>query len=43
MKYLIIGGSGVIGHKIVQHILKKDDIVEFTFMNNKQSIKTDIN
>jgi len=39
MKYLIIGGSGVIGHKIVQHILKKDDIVEFTFMNNKQSIK----
>ncbi len=39
MKYLIIGGSGVIGHKIVQHILKKDDIVEFTFMNNKQSVK----
>jgi len=39
MKYLIIGGTGVIGYKLLQNILKKDDIVEFTFMNNKQIIK----
>ena len=39
MKYLIIGGTGVIGYKILQYLLKKNDSVEFTFMNNKQSFE----
>lgn len=39
MKYLIIGGTGVIGYKILQRILKEDSSVEFTFFNNKQVLK----
>ena len=38
MKYLIIGGTGVIGYKILQSILKEDNSVEFTFFNNKQVV-----
>ncbi len=36
MKYLIIGGTGVIGHKLVQYLLKKEENIEFTYLNNKQ-------
>ena len=39
MKYLIIGGTGVIGYKILQNILKDGDTVEFTYLNNKQGLK----
>ena len=39
MKYLIIGGTGVIGYKILQHIRKEDSSVKFTFLNNKQILK----
>jgi len=39
MKYLIIGGTGVIGYKILQHIRKEDSSVKFTFLNNKQVLK----
>jgi len=39
MKYLVIGGTGVIGYKILQHLLKENNTVEFTFMNNKQSFE----
>jgi len=39
MKYLIIGGTGVIGYKIVQYLLKENNNVEFTYLNNKQSTK----
>ena len=31
MRYLIIGGTGVIGNKIVQHLLLKKEDVMFTF------------
>jgi dTDP-4-dehydrorhamnose reductase len=36
MRYLIIGGTGVIGNKIVQHLLLKKEDVMFTFLNNRQ-------
>ena len=36
MRYLIIGGTGVIGHKIVQDLLLKKEDVVFTFLNNTQ-------
>lgn len=36
MRYLIIGGTGVIGYKIVQHLLLKKEDVVFTFLNNTQ-------
>ena len=39
MKYLIIGGTGVIGYKILQHIRKEDSSVKFTFLNNKEILK----
>ena len=39
MRYLIIGGTGVIGYKIVQHLLNENENVEFTFLNNKQVSK----
>jgi len=39
MKYLIIGGTGVIGYKILQNIRKEDSSVKFTFLNNKQILK----
>lgn len=39
MKYLIIGGTGAIGYKILQSIHKEDSSVEFTFLNNKQVLK----
>jgi len=36
---LKIGGTGVIGYKIVQHLLNENENVEFTFLNNKQVSK----
>src|SRR3989344_6192858 len=35
MKILVIGGSGVIGFKIVEHFIKLQRDVEFTYLTNK--------
>ena len=35
MKVLVIGGSGVIGSKLVNHLIKKNIEVEFTYLTNK--------
>lgn len=38
MKYLVIGGSGVIGYKIVEFLKKNENDVEFTFKTNNELI-----